>query len=127
MEPSRVLFPAQLAIQRLLDSYAVASTLVFFCFRRLTLFFHERHDMPRFLPEVVYVNSCDSAHPPSVFPIIRHDSADGFRHPRHLRLPHYRMTQSTFRTDLQARTHHSHICDMATSMNSDLFGSSLLF
>jgi len=57
MEPSRVLFPAQLAIPWLLDPHAFASVLVLlFSASSLSLFPHERHDMLRSLPRVLEIH-----------------------------------------------------------------------
>jgi len=104
VEPSRVLFPAQLVIPRLLD---------------------ERHDMLRsFTPsprDPSRRSRCNSI-PPPIFLIIRRDGADRFptvrgTHDHHITLSH---DASTPRIDLQAHALLSYPQHGYSSMNSVL-------
>jgi len=117
MEPSRVLLPAQLDIQRLLDSHAINSGSVFFFVSSdPSCSPHERHDMLRSLIQFFEI--------PSVNPVVTE--------PHHPYFPSYVTTipadsllfgapttsissyyASALRIGLQAHAHHSRIRDTA--------------
>jgi len=116
VEPSRVLLPAKLDIQRLLDSHTIASRSVLFVSGDPTYSPHERHDVLRSLAqffEIVSVN-----------PVVTE--------PQHPYFPSYATTvptdfpassapttsissyyASALRIGLQAHAHHSRIRDTA--------------
>ena len=113
VEPSWVLFPAQLVVQRLLGSHAVPFGLVRHsacCFPMNDRYAQIFTPSPR---GPSCRSRCNSTSPP-IFPIIHHDYTDGFRHPRYPRDPaHHCMAHpphvSTFK-----HAHRSPIRDTAT-------------